>query len=135
MVKTSINTLKQNVNAKPTSVLETEESEYYRASECELMLDKAVLTIKNLEKDLIEANRKSIALDQISKDFASQNKNFKNKLQMCEQEISHNKNRNIKSTLSENKLHNYFVNRDDYIKSESTKGIKELIEQLKKQYN
>ncbi len=113
------------------------ESEYVRGSECARIVIKTGQCINSMRDDIINEKKKTKALDALTKEFSDKYKIERNKAMMLQQELEHYKskqNKKVSSSLSEQSLAKLLERKDEYIATESNKGIEDMINQLRKNY-
>lgn len=118
------------------SVMESEriddnESEYYRASECERTIAKAQHVVLTLKEDLANEKAEKIALTEIKKELIDRAKRQKFEIESKEKELEHYRNKiNSKAPnkkLSENKIMKLFEKDDDQVNKQAIKRAEILL--------
>lgn len=118
--------------------LNNTESEYVRASETKRMMSGAVDVVEHQEKTIIDLTKKITVADQIIKELAEQNEQYKLEIKILKKELESYRNKSsntkINTELTANKVKKIFERKSNYIQEESRKGINELYNEMKKQY-
>jgi hypothetical protein len=113
------------------------ESEYVRGSECARIVIKTGQCINNMRDDIINEKKKNKAYEVVIKEVSHKYKEEAVKNKMLQQELEYYKgksNKKLNSNLSEQSLAKLFDKKDEYIATESNKGVDDMIAQLRKQY-
>jgi hypothetical protein len=101
-------------------------------------MTKTTQGLINMRDEAVNDKKKILAFEQIVKEVVAENKKEKLANTMLQQELTHYKNKHdnkkVANKTSCNELTRLFEKKDEYIKNESTKGIDEMVKQLKKQY-